>query len=225
MKRITSLVAVGVSLAALAGNPANPDAVELAPLPVPVEFVRDMDKPVAFDATVTVTVECPDAGAVAWLTRHFNDWYGAQAPKVAAAATGADIPEGDEAYAISADATGIKIAARSLAGVRWVAYTLRQLAIAKRGTFRTEGRILPSLKVSDRPHLAFRAVHLCWFPEVRPSQMERAIRLAALLKFNYAIIEPWGMYASAKHPWWHWPNPTMLRARLHAEARDARPPA
>jgi hypothetical protein len=41
--------------------------------------------------------------------------------------------------------------------------------------------------------------------------MERAIRLAALMKFNYAIIEPWGMYASAKHPWWHWPNPTMTK--------------
>ena len=183
------------ALSAVAGNEANPDAVELAPLPVPVEFVRDMDKPVAFDATATVTVECPDAGAVAWLTRHFADWYGAQAPKVAggsrSVATEADaqerVPPGDEAYAISADASGIKIAARSLAGVRWAAYTLRQLAIAKRGTFRTEGRILPSLKVSDRPHLAFRAVHLCWFPEVRPAQMERAIRLAALLKFNYAI--------------------------------------
>ena len=76
------------ALSAVAGNEANPDAVELAPLPVPVEFVRDMDKPVAFDATATVTVECPDAGAVAWLTRHFNDWYGAQAPKVADGAAG-----------------------------------------------------------------------------------------------------------------------------------------
>ena len=226
LKFANGLAAMGLAglfaLSAVAGNEANPDAVELAPLPVPVEFVRDMDKPVAFDATATVTVECPDAGAVAWLARHFADWYGAQAPKVAggsrSGATDPDaqerVPPGDEAYSISADASGIKIAARSLAGVRWAAYTMRQLAIAKRGTFRTEGRILPSLKVSDRPHLAFRAVHLCWFPEVRPAQMERAIRLAALLKFNYAIIEPWGMYASAKHPWWHWPNPTMTKEEV-----------
>ena len=215
-----------VSLLAVAGNEANPDAVELAPLPVPVEFTSNMDAPVAFDATATVTVECPNPDAVPWLARHFVEWYGRQAPKVVLggsqlAATGAGAincapPEGDEAYAINADpAGGIRIAARSLAGVRWAAYTLRQLAIAKRGTFRTEGRILPSLKVADRPHLAFRAVHLCWFPEVRPAQMERAIRLAALLKFNYAIIEPWGMYASAKHPWWHWPNPTMTKGEVH----------
>ena len=201
-----------VSCATFAGNEANPDAVELAPIPVPVEFSSDMDKPIAFDATATVTVACPDAGAVAWLVRHFADWYGKQAPKVVqggaqVAAAGADAasrvpPEGDEAYAIVADSSGIRISARSLAGVRWAAYTLRQLAIAKRGTFRTEGRIIPTLKVSDRPHLAFRAVHLCWFPEVRPAQIERAIRLAALMKFNYAILEPWGMYRSERHPWW-----------------------
>ena len=210
-----------VSCATFAGNEANPDAVELAPIPVPVEFSSDIDKPIAFDATATVTVACPDAGAVAWLVRHFTDWYGKQAPKVVqggaqVAAADADAasrvpPDGDEAYAIVADSSGIRISARSLAGVRWAAYTLRQLAIAKRGTFRTEGRIIPTLKVSDRPHLAFRAVHLCWFPEVRPAQIERAVRLAALMKFNYAIIEPWGMYASAKHPWWHWPNPTMTK--------------
>ncbi len=221
-----------VLLSAFAGNKANPDAVELAPLPMPVEFKSDMDKPVAFDSTATVTVDCPDAAAVEWLSRHFAEWFGKQAPKVADGAAGVralptanyQLPTNNEAYAISADpANGITIAARSLSGVRWAAYTMRQLAIAKRGTFKTEGRILPTLKISDRPHLAFRAVHLCWFPEVRPQQMERAVRLAALLKFNYAIIEPWGMYASEKHPWWHWPNPTMTKEtvrRLAAVGRD-----
>ena len=213
VKRIlVGAMALALAFPALAGNEANPDAIELAPLPLPVEFKSDMDKPVAFDASATVTVDCPDAEAVTWLKRHFTEWYGDQAPKVAAGTLNLALTEDgglgtsrptmrDEAYAISADASGVQIAANTLAGVRWAVYTMRQLTIAKRGTFRTEGRILPSLKVTDRPHLAFRAVHLCWFPEVRPQQMERAIRLAALLKFNYAIIEPWGMYASEKHPW------------------------
>ena len=106
MKMMLSVSMVVALVAAVAaGNKANPDAVELAPLPVPMEFTSDMDVPVAFDATATVTVECPDAGAVAWLSRHFADWYGAQSPKVVAAATSeAALPEGDEAYAISADA-------------------------------------------------------------------------------------------------------------------------
>ena len=45
-------------------------------------------------------------------------------------------------------------------------------------------------------------------------QIERAIRLAALLKFNYAILEPWGMYKSEKHPWWSWPKPTMTKGEI-----------
>ena len=224
-------MALAAWMSAYAGNVANPDAVELMPLPMPAEFSCDMDAPVAFDASASVMVACSDAEAVAWLERHFAEWYGDQAPKVAAGGRASpqtaweDVhpPVGDEAYAVSADASGIRIAANALAGVRWAAYTIRQLAIAKRGTFKTAGHILPALKVVDRPHLAFRAVHLCWFPEVRPVQMERAIRLAALLKFNYAIIEPWGMYASEKHPWWHWPNPTMTKdevSRLAAIGRD-----
>ena len=202
--RINLIVCMAMGFATLmsayAGNGANPDAVELTPLPMPVAFSCDMDSPVTFDASASVTVACPDAEAVVWLGRHFAEWYGDQAPKVVVGASSEALPDGNEAYAVSADASGIRITANSLTGVRWAAYTLRCLAIARRGTFKTEGRILPVLKVSDRPHLAFRAIHLCWFPEVRPVQMERAIRLAALLKFNYAIIEPWGMYASEKHP-------------------------
>ena len=113
--------------------------------------------------------------------------------------------------------------ANNIAGVRWARYTLRQLAIAKRGTMKTEGMILPTLSISDSPHLAFRAVHLCWFPETRPAQIERAVRLAALLKFNCAILEPLGTYKSEKHPWRCWPDAPMTKAetrRLVALGKD-----
>lgn len=209
--KFAAVCAALLPFAAFAGNKANPDAIELAPLPMPVQFKADIDKPVDFDASTTVAVDCPDKGAAEWLSRHFADWYGADAPKVKLSTLNIKLSTSSEAYAVHADDSGVKIAAHSLAGVRWAAYSLRQLAIAKRGTFKTEGRILPAMEISDSPHLAFRAVHLCWFPEVRPQQMERAIRLAALLKFNYVIIEPWGTYASEKHPWWHWPNPTMTK--------------
>ena len=56
-------------------NGANPDAIELAPLPVPVSFRSDMDDPVAFDATTTVSIDCPDPEAAGWLSRHFAEWY------------------------------------------------------------------------------------------------------------------------------------------------------
>ena len=222
IKRLAAFAVAVVSAAAIAGNMANPDAIELTPLPKPLEFKSDMDTPVPFDATTTVTVECPDKEAAGWLSRNFAEWYGDSAPKVATGATGL-AAEGDEGYAANVDASGVKIKANTIAGVRWASYTLRQLAIAKRGTMKMAGRMLPTLAVADRPHLSFRAVHLCWFPETRPQQIERAIRLAALFKFNYAIVEPWGMYKSEKHPWWHWPNPTMTKEevrRLAAIGRD-----
>ena len=88
MKR-TALFATAVIWAAAfapsyAGNKANPDAIELAPIPQPVEFKSDMDKPVPFDATTTVSLTCPDAEGVNWLQSHFKEWYGDYAPKVVA---------------------------------------------------------------------------------------------------------------------------------------------
>ncbi|MBR4170680.1 MAG: family 20 glycosylhydrolase [Kiritimatiellae bacterium] len=170
---------------------------------------------VAFDESVTATVECPDPAATEWVKAHFAEWYGAHSPKVTSGKTSLEVQKDDEAYAAEVDATGVKIASRMIAGARWACYTLRQIAIAKRGTFTTEGMLLPTLKISDAPHLPFRCMHFCWFPEVRPQQIERAIRLAALMKFNYAIIEPWGMYKSEKHPWWPWPQANMTKAEVN----------
>ena len=178
---------------------------------------------VPFNAATTVTLECPDPAAAKWLQSHYRQWYGESAPKVKVGTTGLKPEAGDEAYAASTAEDGVKIAANSLAGTRWASYTLRQLAIAQRGTLKSEGHLLPKLKMTDRPHLAFRAVHLCWFPEVRPQQIERAIRLAALMKYNYAIIEPWGMYKSERHPWWCWPQANMTKEevrRLVAIGKD-----
>ena len=187
-------------------------------------FKVEKDQYVPFDATTTVSLACPDPAAAKWLQSHYKEWYGDAAPKVKVAAReDARPPVGDEGYSAVVGSDGVKIAANTLAGTRWASYTLRQLAIAKRGTFKTEGYILPKLTIEDRPHLAFRAVHLCCFPETRIQQIERAIRLAALLKFNYAIIEPWGMYKSEKHPWWPWPNAYLTKSevkRLVAIGKD-----
>ena len=187
------------------------------------DFQWEKNSLVPFDATTTVTLECPDPAAAKWLQTHYKEWFGDAAPKVKAGAAGLELDKNQEAYAASTGADGVKIAANTLAGVRWASYTLRQLAIAKRGTFKTGGYLLPKLTTKDRPHLAFRAVHLCCFPETRIQQIERAIRLAALLKFNYAIIEPWGMYKSERHPWWPWPNAYLTKSevkRLVAVGKD-----
>lgn len=210
MPAIISLAAA----TAYSGNKANPDAIELAPLPMPVEFKSDIDRPVTFDETTSVKVSCPDAAAVDWLSRHFAEWFGKNAPKVVKGDTRLTLKDGDEAYAVKADAAGVEIASRTLAGIRWAAYTIRQLLIAKRGTFKTAGYILPTLEISDAPHLSFRGIHLCWFPETDKEHIERYIRLAALMKFNYVVLEPWGMYKSERHPWWSWPKAKMTKSEV-----------
>ena len=94
--------------ATAAGNAANPDAIELVPVPWPVKYKGGPDAPVAFDATTTVVVDCPDAVAADWLAAHFREWYGKTAPKVVrgkADATSAALLAGDEAYAVDADAS------------------------------------------------------------------------------------------------------------------------
>ena len=110
------LTAAGAAFAA--GNAANPDAISLEPIPAPVEMKVDMDAPVAFDATTTVTLDCPDAAATKWLSDHLAAWYGAFAPKVVAGKAGLALRDGDEAYALKADAKGVAVAARTLAGAR-----------------------------------------------------------------------------------------------------------
>ncbi len=222
MKVLLFIVSV-TAMTVFAGNKVNPDAIDLKPIPVPIEFKSDIDAPVPFDATTKVVVECADANGVNWLNRHFKEWYGEYAPICIEGKTGLQLRAGDEAYAIEANTSGVKIAARTLAGVRYAAYTLRPCVIAKRGTFKTSGYLLPTLSVSDAPHLKFRGIHLCWLPEMRGVQIERAIRLAALTKFNYVVLESWGMYKSEKHPWWSWPEAKITKSevrRLVALGRD-----
>ena len=225
-KNFALTAALLVTGAVFAGNAVNPDALELCPVPRPAEMSADADKPVELvKVEVTLAKAADRAAAIGWLEAHFAEWFGAAAPTVTAGMrlTYTPLPEGDEAYVVQADATGVRLHARTLAGVRWAAYTLRQLASAKRGTMTTTGYTLPTLKIADKPLLGFRAVHLCWIPPVTATQIERAIRLAALMKFNYAIIEPWGMYKSEKNPWWCWPDAKMTKAeirRLTAIGKD-----
>ena len=62
MKNTVILAVLSVAaVSVFAGNKANPDAIELAPIPVPREFKSDIDNPVAFDSSVTLDVDCPDA--------------------------------------------------------------------------------------------------------------------------------------------------------------------
>ena len=188
--------------------------------PAPKEMSADWSVRVPLEGRVEVRcAESPEA-AGRWISGKFAGWFGKAPQVVSAADSSVTEPEG---YEIAADGGGVRLSAKTLQGIRYAAYTVRQLAIPRRGTLTTEGFILPRLQVKDAPSIARRMLHLCWMPEYGKAEMERRIRLAATLKFNIVILESWGTFRSAKHPWWGWADGEMTPAelkRLVALAKD-----
>ena len=124
-KGVVVLAAASLATAVFAGNAANPDAIELEPMPRPAELVSDMDAPVPFDEKTTVTVDCPDAAAAKWLNDHFAAWYGAFAPKAVSGAANLALRAGDEAYAAQADRSEERRVGKECASMcrsRWSPY-------------------------------------------------------------------------------------------------------
>ncbi|MEA4862986.1 MAG: family 20 glycosylhydrolase [Victivallaceae bacterium] len=125
-------------------------------------------------------------------------------PAITAVARPESAALADEEYRIAVKPGRIEIAARGAVGVRHAFNTLRQLAEAGRGAPGAYHYVLPACLIEDAPKLPFRAVHLCIFPETPMWFVEKQLRLAAYHKFNFAIIEPWGVFPFESHPEFGW---------------------
>ncbi len=188
-------------------------------IPEPQKYEISRTEYIPFDA---VTLVCPDAAAATWAKKHLKQWYNKFAPQVVCA-QGNTASMGAEEYRLNIDKSGVKIEANTLQGVRYALYTLRQLAIVKRNVEKLEGWIVPHAKIEDKPDMEWRGMHICWFHENQPWEVERMIRLAAYYKLNYAVIEPWGTFQSKSVPWFGWDDGTMTHKeikRLKAIADD-----
>ena len=108
----------------------------------------------------------------------------------------------------------ILLKAADLAGARYALRTMRQLAIPERGVRASSRQILPPAKIVDSPDLAFRGVHICWFPETRVFEVEKMIRLAAYYKYNYIVLEPWGVFPFECAPFIGWKEKMVPRAEF-----------
>ncbi|MBR5626411.1 MAG: family 20 glycosylhydrolase, partial [Thermoguttaceae bacterium] len=88
------------------------------------------------------------------------------------------------------------ITASDLAGFRDSFKTLKQLAetFGVSATTEDSRRFIPELEIDDVPRLVFRGLHLCWFPETESTSIERSIRMASYYKFNYIVLEFWGVF-------------------------------
>jgi len=175
---------------------------------------------VRLDAARTLTVACPDAAAAPWVADHVRRWFGFE-PKVVA--TDDARTTADEGYRLEVRPGGILVDAKTLRGVRYALYTLRQIAERDSVGERVTAYRMPEMTVEDAPALAFRGIHLCWFPEQSADLIEREIRTAAFYKFNCVVLESWGVYRSERHPWFGWKDGPMTKEtvrRLVSVARE-----
>lgn len=178
--------------------------------------------PTVYYPLTLIEIECPDAEAVKWAGKHLKGWYGKLAPEVRVSVV-ADTGLGEEAYDLIVGQDKVSIKAQTLQGVRYALYSLRQIAMPERGGEDFDRYIAPKCVVRDSPALSFRGIHICWFHEREPWEIEKMIRLAAYYKINYAVIESWGTYKSKVAPWYGWPDGTMTNkeiARLKKIADD-----
>ena len=190
--------------------------------PPPASCTVESNTVVALTRELKVAVACREAPeeAVDWVNDHLTLWFGGRRawyerlftrPNVPTAAGAAWTGEslGKEGYALEADPARILLRADTLQGIRYAMYTLRHATMAARGGLTVDHYILPGLKVKDAPKLAFRGIHIPWGLNQDATEIEKRVRLAAALKYNYAIIEPWGTFRSARHPWWGWKEGRM----------------
>ena len=119
-----------------------------------------------------------------------------------------------EAYQLNITENLLKVTARDWRGVAHAFKTLRQLAEAIRGTEKVSGYILVPCKIKDKPAMPFRGIHICIFPETPLWDVEKQIRLAAYYKYNYAVIECWGIFPFESHPEICWADRKVDKAEL-----------
>lgn len=167
-------------------------------------------------------VACPEEGAAELVAKMAHDFWKVEA-KVAKAEL-KKVPENDEGYSIRVGAAKTSIAAKTLRGVRYALFTLRQLAESERGVGKTAAFILAAVEIDDAPDMAFRGMHVCFFPppESTYAELERQVRLAAYYKYNYVVIETWGSLRFESHPEFSWPGHSITTGELRRIVRLAR---
>lgn len=198
-----TLFAIAVS-AAFAFEPASDADAQswrkrLVPLPVSVEFGTQT---VVLDDSLNVTVAADEPEAAQEIVAQKFRQYFKVNPQITAAKPTEEIPL--DGYRIIAERNSLQITVSNVVGALNAMKTLRQLAEPNRDSETVRAFYVPELKISDAPALAFRGLHLCWFPETDPVRIEQSIRMAAYYKFNYVVLEMWGTFRFEKRPDFCW---------------------
>ena len=189
-------------------------------VPAPRKMAYEAHRAVRLEDATRFSVSCPDVAARDWVAAKAKHWW-----KIDPGISDAELalPTADEGYSINAEPGRIEIAARTLQGIRYAMMTLRQAAEPCPSGLGEEKYWLASMNVEDAPAMKFRGLHLCAFPELSVRMLEHQIRLAAYYKYNYVVLESWGMFKSERFPFLAFGDSGLTSAetkRLAALGRD-----
>ncbi len=188
--------------------------------PRPVHFVLTGEEIYRINSTARFVIETKNE--VGCLNNIMQSFWGCD-PVIICRKADAVNTEKPEAYSITVSGEGIRITADGRNGVLHALKTLRQLAEPERSVLRFTCYEVPFCKIEDEPEISFRALHICWFPENEQYHIERAIRLAAYYKFNYIVLETWGVFPFKSAPFLCWQEYALNRkelARIITEAGE-----
>lgn len=107
-------------------------------------------------------------------------------------------------YSLAVTQEGMAFAAADDKGLIHAFFTALQLINARSLEEGKENFAAPFVTISDRPDLAFRGIHLCVFPETKLVLLEKAVKLAGLMKFTHVVLEFWGTLEYDAMPELHW---------------------
>ena len=192
----------------------------MIPPPRSIRFADGPEYPLQDGCRIAIRTAAADGVGEVAETRCRDFWGIAPALAVETAPEAAAL--GPEEYKIRVDDAALTITARGIPGVRHAFGTLRQLAEVRRGTERSTGSFLVPCEIDDAPAMSFRGLHLCIFPETPLWDIEKRLRLAAYHKFNYAVIECWGVFPFESHPEFCWRDRRIDRGEFKRILRLAR---
>ena len=223
---ITVLMAALALGAGAAGQPMGKDEAQIIKsrmIPYPKQ-VAITDGPVVTinkGLAVTVTVTNRNNGLEKRVAKLFKSCFGCSPALTFKADASLAIPK--DGYRFKADAaSGLAVEASDEDGLLNALKTLRQLAEPERGVEKMSHYFLPEMAVEDAPAMAFRGMHVCWFPENDAAFIEKCIRMAAYYKFNYLVLELWAVFDYTSHPEFSWAEKKVTAKAIHRLVRLAR---
>ena len=120
----------------------------------------------------------------------------------------------EDEYALSVTAEGAFMRGADKTGLWHALLTLLQLIVPVRTEGGFEGA-LPEVEIHDHPAIrGMRAIHLCVFPETTLILLEKAIRLAGLMKFTHVVLEFWASLKYDVMPELSWPDQAYTKDEL-----------